>query len=76
MVSHGRYDSCSSIGSLTYIKHQPPYRSSALSHVDSSSILGISYESEDFGGKTDRVAVLVFGFEGFAAGFGYGMAAT
>ena len=73
---YGSYDSYFSIGSLTYIKHQPPCRPSTFSHVDCSSILWISNQSEDFGGKTDGVAVLVLGFKGFAAGFGYGMAAT
>ena len=76
IVSHRSCDSYASIGSLTYIKHQPPCGPRALSHVNSSSILGIGNQSEDFGGETDRVAVFVFGFEGFAAGFDYRMAAT
>ena len=70
VVSRGRYNLYLSIGTLTYIKHQPPHRPCAFGHVDCSSILGISNESEDFGGETDRVAVFVLGFEGFAVGFG------
>ena len=70
IVSHARHDTLFSNRSLTYFKHQPSHRPCALSHVDCSSILGISNESENFGRKTDRVAVVVFGFESFAVGFG------
>ena len=70
IVLHGRYNSYFRNGTLTYIKHQPSRCPCALSHVDCSSILGVSNESEHFGRKTNRVAVVVFGFEGFAGGFG------
>ena len=70
IVSHARHSTPFSNRSLTYFKHQPPHRPCALGHVDCSSILGIGNQSENFGGKTDRVAVVVFGFEGFAVGFG------
>ena len=70
VVSRGRYNPCFGIGTLTYIKHQPPHCPRALSHVDCSSILWIGNESEDFRGETDWVAVFVLGFEGFAVGFG------
>ncbi len=70
IVSYGRYNPWFSNRSLTYFKHQPPRRPCALSHVDCSSILGISNEGEDFGRETDGVAVFVLGFDGFAVGLG------
>ena len=60
-------------GDLTYLEHYPPCCPSAFGYVDSAHVCRIGDDGEDFTVQTDWGAMVVFGFEGFAAGFGEGM---
>ena len=60
-------------GDLTYFEHYPPCCPSTFGYVYSASVCRMGDDGEDFTLKTDWGAMVVFGFEGFAAGFGEGM---
>lgn len=58
---------------LTYFEHYPPCCPSTFSYVHSAQVCRMGTDGEDFTLKTDWGAMVVFGFEGFTAGFGEGM---
>lgn len=58
---------------LTYIEHYPPCCPRAFSYVYSARVCRMRGDGEDFTLKTDWGAMVVVGFEGFAAGFSEGM---
>lgn len=53
---------------LTYVEHYPPRRASTFSNVHGAQVCRIGEDGEDFTLKTDRGAIVVFGFASFAAG--------
>ena len=58
---------------LTYFEHHPPCRPSTFSYVYRARVCRMRDDGEYFTLKTDWGAMVVFGFQGFAAGFCEGM---
>lgn len=60
--------------SLTDFEGYSSGRAGRFGDVHASDIVGIGGDAEDFRGQSDRAAVDVCGFLGFAGGFGEGRA--
>ena len=61
------------IDDLTYFEHYPPCSPSTFGYVYGAEICRMGDEGEDFTLKTDWGTMVVFGFEGFPAGFSEGV---
>ena len=54
---------------LTHFEHYPPCCSSTFSYVNSVEVTRMANDGENFTLQTDWGAMVVFGFEAFAADF-------
>ena len=75
----GRFLSCQSQAKeykifRIYFKHDSTRRPCALGYVDSTLMIRIADNGEDFALQANGMAVIIAGFLGSTAGFGKGMA--
>ena len=69
IVLSGTYDIDKVKDDLTHFEYYPPCSSSTFSYVNSVEVARMTDDGEDFTLQMDWGAMVVFGFEAFAADF-------